>query len=168
MDMGLLAVRGTIWLSLMAWVAGEWQRTAKGASQASGRAAWTLGTLAAIVHIALAFHLHHGWSHAAALADTARQTAAVTGRAWGGGVYVNYAFATAWTGDVLWWWLSPLSFRRRPRGLDVAIRAFLWLMFVNGAFVFVRGPMRWIGAAAALAVVAAWYRGRRAEDVIDG
>jgi hypothetical protein len=33
-------------------------------------------------------------------------------------------------------------------------------MFVNGAFVFARGPMRWLGACAAVAVAAAWYRGR--------
>jgi hypothetical protein len=168
MDAGLLAVRGTIWLSLIAWVIGEWRRTARGASGASGRGAWTLGALAALVHTALAFHFHHGWSHAAAFADTARQTAAVTGLRWGGGVYVNYAFAAAWTGDVLWWWLAPRSFRHRPRWLDAAVRAFLWFMFVNGAFVFVRGPVRWVGAAAALAVVAAWYRGRGAEDVVDG
>jgi hypothetical protein len=36
----------------------------------------------------------------------------------------------------------------------------VWFMFVNGAFIFVTGPMRWVGAAAALAVLAAWYRGR--------
>jgi hypothetical protein len=160
MEAGVLAVRGAIWLALLAWVAAEWQRTARAAHLISGRAAWTLGAVAAVVHTALAFHVHHGWSHAAALADTARQTAAVTGLNWSSGLYVNYAFTAVWMADALWWWADALTFGRRPRSLDAGIRAFLWFMFVNGAFVFVRGPMRWLGACAALAVLFAWYRGR--------
>lgn len=160
MEAGVLAVRGTIWLALLAWVAAEWRRSARAADLIGGRAAWTLGAVAAVVHTALAFHVHHGWSHAAALADTARQTAAVTGLNWSGGLYVNYAFTAIWMGDALWWWADAVAFRRRPRWLDAGIRAFLWFMFVNGAFVFVRGPMRWAGAAVAVAVLVAWYRGR--------
>jgi len=156
----LVAVRVTIWLSVLAWVAAEWQRTHPAAAAASGRAAWTLGAVTALAHAAMAFDAHHAWSHAAALADTARQTALVTGLRWGGGLYVNYAFLAVWSADALWWWLGPGSFRRRPGTLDAAVRAFLWFMFFNGAFVFVHGPMRWAGAAAALAVAAAWYRRR--------
>ena len=160
MDAGALAVRLTIWSSVLAWVVAEWRRTSSGASATRGRRAWTVGALAAVVHAALAFQVHHAWSHAAAVADTARRTAAVTGLAWGGGVYLNYAFLAAWSADVFWWWLDAGSFRRRPRGLDAALRAFLWFMFVNGTFVFVCGPLRWVGAGAALAVAFAWYRGR--------
>jgi hypothetical protein len=153
-------VRGTIWLAVAAWIAAEWRRSAPAAAPTSGRAAWSIGALAALAHIALAFHVHHGWSHAAALADTARQTAAVTGRGWGGGVYVNYLFAVLWPADAAWWWRDAASFHRRPRGLDAAVRGFLWFMFLNGAFVFVPGPARWLGLGAAAAVAAAWYRGR--------
>jgi hypothetical protein len=160
MDLSLVAVRLTIWLSVLAWVAAEWRRTSPTAVGTSGRTAWTLGALAALAHAATALHVHHGWSHAAALADTARQTAVVTGLGWGGGLYVNYAFLAVWSADAAWWWRAADTFERRPRGLDGAIRAFVWLMFVNGAFVFVIGSMRWVGAAAALAVLAAWYRGR--------
>lgn len=158
--MSFAAVRITIWLSALAWVAAEWQRTRPAAVPTSGRAAWTLGALAALAHAAMAFDAHHGWSHAAALADTARQTAVVTGLNWGRGLYVNYAFLAVWSMDALWWSLGPGSFRRRPVTLAAAVRAFVWFMFVNGAFIFVTGPMRWVGAAAALAVLAAWYRGR--------
>lgn len=154
------AVRGTIWLAVAAWAAAEWRRTAPAASSTSGRTAWTLGAAAALVHVAFAFHVHHGWSHAAAMVDTARQTAALTGWRWGGGVYVNYVFVLVWLADAAWWWLDVASFQRRARWLDAALRAFLWFMFLNGAFVFVRGPMRWAGLAAAAAVAAAWYRGR--------
>jgi hypothetical protein len=163
-----MAVRLTIWAATLAWVSGEWRRGAPGASATSGRTAWTAGAVAALVHAMLAFHVHHAWSHAAALADTARQTAAVTGLDWGGGLYVNYAFITFWTADVAWWWRAAASFARRPAWLDAAIRLFLWFMFVNGAFLFVRGPRRWAGAAAAAAVGAAWYRGRGRKDVGNG
>lgn len=154
------AVRLAIWAATLAWVVGEWRRTAPAASATDGRMGWTLGAIATVVHTLLAFHVHHAWSHAAALADTARQTAVVTGLEWGGGLYVNYVFVVLWMADVGWWWLAPGAFARAPAWLDGAIRLFLWVMFVNGAFVFVRGPMRWAGAAAAVAVLAAWYRGR--------
>lgn len=160
MDLSFVAVRITIWLSVLAWVAAEWQRTRPAAVATSGRGAWTLGALAALAHAAMALDAHHGWSQAAALADTARQTAVVTGLRWGGGLYVNYAFLAVWSADAAWWWRAADTFARRPRWLDGAIRAFVWFMFVNGAFVFVSGPRRWVGAAAALAVLAAWYRGR--------
>jgi hypothetical protein len=161
-------VRLTIWAATLAWVVGEWQRRSAGASPTSGRTAWTAGAVAALVHAILAFHVHHAWSHAAALADTARQTAAVTGLDWGGGLYVNYAFVGLWTADVAWWWLAPASYPHRPAWLDRAVRLFLWFMFLNGAFVFVRGPMRWAGAAAAVAVLSAWYRGRGRKDAVNG
>ena len=84
----------------------------------------------------------------------------LTGWHWGGGVFFNYLFLASWTADVAWWWASPTSFRRRPWWLDAAVRAFLWFLFVNGAFVFVRGPARWLGLLAAAMVAATWYRGR--------
>jgi hypothetical protein len=151
-------------MSVLAWTAGELLRSLRPASHARARWAWAVGALAALGHTALAFHLRHGWSHAAALADTARQVAAVTGTAFGAGVFVNYAFLAVWTADVAWWWGAPRSFARRPRALDRCVRGFLWFMFLNGAFVFVHGARRWLGAAAVLAVAAAWYRGAGARE----
>jgi hypothetical protein len=157
------AVRGTIWLAVLAWVAGEWLRTAKTAGHSRGRAAWTLGAVLALVHVALAFHFHHAWSHAAAEADTGRRTAALLGWSWDGGIFFNYLFVFVWWADVAWWWTSASTFARRPAWLDAGVRGFLWFMFLNGAFVFAHGPMRWLGLAAAAAVAAAWYRGRGEE-----
>jgi hypothetical protein len=156
---GSLALSSSIWAALFLWVVAEWRRTAP-ASPTQGRPAWTLGAAAALVHAAVAFHVRHAWSHAAALADTARQTAAVIGWSSGIGLYVNYVFLAIWTADVLWWWLGARSFSGRPAWLDAAVRAFLWFMFVNGSFVFVAGPRRWLGLLATLAVLLAWYRGR--------
>ena len=110
---------GSIWLSLAAWTAGECVRLARRRSADRDRTArglWTLGFATALLHVALAFHLRHGWSHSAALAETARQTDELLGYRFGGGVYVNYAFLVVWAADVWWWWWRPASFSaRRPR-----------------------------------------------------
>jgi len=166
MGIGELLLRGTIWLSLAAWVVAEWRR-GRGDARA-GRSAWALGALAALAHAVAAFHFRHGWSHQAALAETARQTAAVTGLDWGGGLIVNYVFLGLWASDAAWWWMSAPTFARRPKALDRAVRGFVLFMFVNGAAVFVVGPLRAVGSLAAVAVVLAWYRGRSAGGVEHG
>ena len=94
------------------------------------------------------------------MAETARQTEEALGLRVGAGVYANYAFLAVWIADAFWWWLWPASFRGRPRALDAAIRLFLLFMFVNGAIVFARGPVRIAGVAVVAALAAAWY-GRR-------
>jgi hypothetical protein len=160
LGIGGLATSLAIWAAVFAWLVGEWRRTAPGAPPTRGRAPWTLGALFALLHAALAFHVHHGWSHAAALADTAARTAEVVGWSSGSGLFVNYGFLGLWAADALWWWLSPRSFAARSRWLDRAVRAFLWFLVLNGAFVFARSPQRWAGLLAALAVPAAWYRAR--------
>ena len=162
MLIGDLLLRGTAWLSLVAWGAGEWRRSREPAPARRARMAWTAGALALLVHSGLAFHLRHGWSHSAAWLDTARQTEAVTGVAMGGGLLVNYLFLAGWAAEVAWWWAAPASFLARPAALDRAARAFFLLMFLNGAVVFAHGPVRALGLAVVCAVVAAWYRARGA------
>lgn len=99
MAIGEALLRGTAWLSLLAWAASEWARSR---ARGGGRAAFTLGWLALAAHSALAFELRYGWSHAAALGDTARQTEALVGRAFGGGLVVNYFFLALWTFEAAW------------------------------------------------------------------
>ena len=76
----------------------------------------------------------HAWSHEAAIAATARQTLAVYGVNWGGGVFVNYAFVAVWLFEA-WRW------RRRPAGDDARVitwmtRVFFLVMILNGAVIF--------------------------------
>lgn len=168
MEMGDALLRGTILLSLLAWAAGEWARGANGGVTRAGRAAWTVGAMAALGHAAAAFHFRHGWSQQTALVETARQTAALTGLDWGGGLYVNYLFLAVWTADAGWWWLTPETFDARPKALDRTLRAFFLFMFLNGAVVFAKGPTRFVGTAAVLAVLLAWYRARSARRIQPG
>jgi hypothetical protein len=116
--------------------------------EAITRWAWTLGCGLCVAHVAAAFHFYHGWSHAAAYRDTARQTAEVSGLDWGGGLYFNYAFTLLWVADALWWWLAPSSRRARPFFLTAALEAYFAFIVFNATVVFETGAMRWFGVAA--------------------
>ena len=157
-------LRGSIWLSLVAWAAAEWLRlSSRRRGAAAARLLWTGGLLLAALHVVSAFQLRHGWSQASAFQETARQTQELLGFRFGGGLYVNHAFLAVWLADAAWWWLRPASFSARPRALDTSIRLFLLFIFVNGAIVFADGPIRLLGGVAVLALGAAWYLGRRVE-----
>ena len=82
------------------------------------------------------------WTSRAALIDTARRTAAVTGVAWGGGIFVNYLFLAVWLADGLWWWAAPVAYHRRPVVLERARLALFVFMFLNGAIVFAGNAAR--------------------------
>jgi Ca2+/Na+ antiporter len=110
-----------------------------------------------VLHVASAFHHDYAWSSATAYRATARRTAEVYGLDWGGGLFVNYAVVAGWIADVAWWWWAGLaSYRHRPWALVVTWHALLLIVVFNGAFVFVEGPLRWIGFALCLVVVLAW------------
>jgi hypothetical protein len=150
-----LALRATVWLSVLAWAASEVLRRSAGDRHDAARASYTAGIVLMVAHTAAAFQFRHGWSHAAALADTAVRSEAIAGFASGAGLYLNYLFIAVWAGDALWWWLNPGQYRRRSRGLDSAVFLFFLFMFANGAVVFAAGPMRLAGAAAIAVVIAA-------------
>lgn len=120
--------------------------------------AWTAGCLLYLGHVASAFHFYHGWSHAAAYRETARQTAELFGWHWGGGLYFNYAFTLAWVADVVRWWQGGTRYPRRARVLGAALHVFMAFMVFNATVVFETGPMRWLGLLAALGLVVLWRR----------
>jgi hypothetical protein len=114
---------------------------------AVARLAWTLGCAVFITHVAFAFQFYHHWSHAAAYAATAEETAKVTGHAWGWGLYLDYAFALLWIITAIWW-------RPYPARVGTAIQAFFAFMFFNATVVFGSGWIRWTGIAAAILLAA--------------
>jgi hypothetical protein len=89
--------------------------------------------------------------------ETARQTVALTGWNWGGGIFFNYAIAAAWLADVLWWWLAPTNFDQRPPWLTALWHGFLFFMVFNGTIVFGHGPVRILGAAICITFAIAWW-----------
>ncbi len=160
MDTGEWLTRGTVWLALSSYVAGEGVKTSP--RQRDGAARWlnTLGCAALLAHVASAFHFHHDWSHANAYADTARQTAKLFGWNSGGGLHVNYLFALAWVGEAIWSWTNLAGYLQRPAWMTWSLRGFFLFMMVNGAVVFAHGAMRWFGLLLCVTLAACWWRSR--------
>ena len=151
-----VSLYATIWIALVLFATGE---TGRGRT----RAAWAwrascAGLLLAACHVLLAFHVQHDWSHAGAVEATRRQTATVYGLAWGGGLYVNYAFLGVWAFD-LWRWRP-----RAPTGAHRAVpalwarRAFYFVIIVNAAVVFAAGWRRGLGVAIVIWLFVVWWR----------
>lgn len=166
-DPGLFLTRTTIWLALVCYTLAELLRSPRGSRHRFAPAPVLLrvgahlhlgGALAYLAHVVCAFHFQHHWSHAQALLDTARQTAAVTGWNWGGGLYVNYAFSLVWIA------YSTTVLLQRPLSstMERCVRGLFFFMIFNGAIVFARPSVRFAGVALCLLLVAAWWPiGRR-------
>jgi hypothetical protein len=149
----------TIWIGLALFAAGETGRRPGGATSI-GWSWWTsfAGLLFTATHFVLAFETRHDWSHASAVSETARQTAAVYGLDWGGGVFVNYAFLGVWALD-LWRWrvAAHRGTARSSRAVWLA-RAFYFVVILNGAVIFAAGPRRLLGAVIVLWLLVTWSR----------
>lgn len=151
---------GTIWLAMIGFVAGEVGKTRQWRMGIAPRWAWPMwcaGAIACVAHILIAMAYHHGWSHQAAVLETARQTASVYGLAWGGGVYVNYMFVGVWLAEVAWWRLDSSRYARQPRWMRWAVRAFYFVIVCNAAVIFVAPERRFAGVAVTAALLAAWF-----------
>jgi hypothetical protein len=156
--MDALIIRGTAWAAILLFVAREAAAWRDGGSLGRPAARWLslAGCAVFIGHILVSFHWRHGWSHAGAVRDTARQTAELTGWNWGGGIYLNYLFAAMWCWEAGAAWLWPEALKRRSRAVEWSFRGFYLFMMANAAVVFVPGPARWLGAACCLALAALW------------
>jgi hypothetical protein len=154
----VLLVRATILIATILWAWAEILKILRPQQVEPARRLWTAGAVLALVHAVIAFDTAYGWSHAAAVAATARQTAAVTGVSWGGGIFVNYVFVIVWLADAAWWWVAPAAYLRRPLTLERARVAFFVFMFLNGAVIFAGTAGRIVGVPAIAAVCVAWMR----------
>ena len=151
MAWGEWLTRWTVRLALCLYVATVALRLAAPDRRRGARALWTLGCALFLAHVACAFRFYHGWSHAHAYRETARQTRELFGLDWGGGLYFNYLFALAWAADVAYWWWGGLDrYDRRARWVAAALHLFLAFMAFNGAVVFATGATRWVGAGLAV------------------
>jgi len=127
---------------------GDWDaRTPRGEA---ARWCWTLAWAAFLVHLAMAFHHYHGWSHARAV----EHTRAVSGV--GEGIYVSHLFTLLWTLDVAWWWLRPMSYAARPGWVGRGLHGFMLFIVFNATVVYEAGPIRWAGLALTEVLVRLW------------
>lgn len=114
------------------------------------RIVWTAGLIFFIAHVTAAFQFYHHWSHREAFQTTAKQTQEMLGVAFGEGIYFSYLFLLVWLADVLWWWLQPESYRRRPWMFSVGLLAYLAFISFNGAVVFEDSITRPVGVIVTL------------------
>jgi hypothetical protein len=143
-----LGVFGTISAAVICWAAAE---------ALANRTLWSAAALLALINSAAAFMTFYDGQHDVARVETARQTAALTGIAFTGGIYVNYLFLFVWTVDAAWWHVGPASYARRSRALSLAIRGFIFFIILNGAVIFADGWARVVGVASVMLVVASWF-----------
>jgi hypothetical protein len=119
------------------------------------RCCWTWGLACYLVHLAMAFHVYHHWSHAEAVEHTRH----VSG--WGNGIFASYLFTGLWLGDALWWWFWPARLAARPAWIGRTLHAYLLFIVFNGTVVFASGAIRWVGIAVFGALAIAWSRSRK-------
>jgi hypothetical protein len=154
---GMDLIRGTIRLSLLYFAAAlnvllwlepsAWRERTPGVRLA--RWFWTLGWAAFLVHLGMAFHYFHGWSHADAVEHTRR----VSG--YGAGIYVSHSFTLLWTADVVLWWLRPAWYATRPSWVGGLLYGFMLFIVFNGTIVYEQGPIVWAGGVLFLELAAA-------------
>ena len=166
--MGEAITIGTVRVALVLYVVALWLRLGGEPRQRWARNVWALGLAFYLAHVAAAFETVHGWSHADALAATARRSEEMFGIASGFGLWFNYLFTVVWAGDVVWWYAGAAGYRSRPRWVSVAFHAFLAFMFFNGAVVFASGFSRWFGLAATPLLLVSWAAATRRAVVPGG
>jgi len=159
MDTGEWLTRGTVWLALSLYVGAEVVRAAMRRGEPARAVRWlnAAGCAVFFAHVTCAFAFYHDWSHAAAYADTARQTERFAGWHWGGGLYINYAFGLVWLGEMIWSFANPERYRNRPKWMTGTVRGFFLFMIFNGAVVFVQGMARWFGLLLCLILAICWW-----------
>ena len=102
---------------------------------------WTLAWLTYLVHLFMAFHHVHHWSHGAAV----NHTQEVSG--FGLGIWFSHLFTLVWTADVLFWWLRPARYATRSPWVDWTVHGFMAFIVFNATVVFETGFIRWAGIA---------------------
>jgi hypothetical protein len=161
-DPGDALVRNTVRLALLYYALAAslmllLRRDDWAAVSARGRLArgcWTLAWAAYVIHVGVAFHYAHHWSHAEAVEATRRRSGV------GEGIYVSHLFTLLWTADVLWWWLWSRGYAARNAWVDRVLHGFMVFVIFNATVVFEGGLVRWAGAVLLAALAGVWLSGR--------
>jgi hypothetical protein len=100
---------------------------------------WTLSWASFLVHLGMAFHYYHHWSHADAVAHTEE----VSG--FGPGIWFSHLFTLLWTADVAYWWLWSQRYAVRSPWIDRLLHGYLAFIVFNATVVYEEGGIRWAG-----------------------
>lgn len=156
---GKLLTLWTVRLALVAYAVSLWLRMSRQGAKSHmrwSRLFWTAGFFAFVLHVALAFHFYHHWSHRAAIEATAKETLETVGCDSGSGLYANYLFAIVWGVDVAWWWFRPENYEHRGRATEWTIQSWLAFIAFNATVVFGNGAVRWFGMLVTMLLIGRW------------
>ena len=159
-----LALYGTIWIALILFCIGEPGRRDLDAGRVPAPLTWwayAIGAVILIAHMVIAMGVAHNWSHQSSVDATARQTYAVYGLNWGGGVFMNYVFAALWLIEAIRWQIRSATPTPRRAAIVWSIRIFYLVMILNAAVIFTPAPRRYAGAAMVLYLLWIWRRTAR-------
>ncbi|MBL8823376.1 MAG: hypothetical protein JNJ77_12360 [Planctomycetia bacterium] len=145
-----LLVRGTAWLSFVFYCSSILMQL-YGKAWPWARLLWNFAALVFAIHVTLAFHLVHRWSHDAAWQATKKQGGV------GKGIYLNYLLLALWLLDAIWWSIRPQSYLHRSQWITLSLHLFFLFMWFNAAVIFAIGPMRWLGVAGFLTLSLTYY-----------
>jgi hypothetical protein len=116
------------------------------------RGFWCAAYAAYLIHLAMAFHYYHHWSHADAV-DHTREVAGV-----GEGIYMSHLFTLCWGADVLYWICSPQGYAQRSSWIGRLLHGFMVFIVFNGTVVYETGFIRWAGLALVGTLAVLWVR----------
>ncbi len=117
---------------------------------ALARWCWTLAWATYLIHLGMAFHHYHHWSHAAAMEHT-RQVSGT-----GEGIYASHLFTLVWTADVVFWWWRPARYARRAPWVGWLLHGFMVFIIFNATVVYETGLIRWAGGLLLAALAVLW------------
>jgi positive regulator of sigma E activity len=123
------------------------------------RLVYTFGCAVFLIHVALAFHYVHAWSHQAAWEATALQGG------YGDGIYLNYLMMAVWLMDVIGWWIKPDRYTQRSAWMIIPLHCFMLFMWFNATVVFAHDYLFIVGTTVFLilywAVLQYWRKHRK-------
>jgi hypothetical protein len=168
-ELGDLLTRNTVrvsiaWYAVALWLmlrlrGEDWR--ARSRIGALARWCWSFALACFLVHVAVAFHFYHRWSHA----DAFERTRRISGM--GEGLYLSYLFTVLWTADVLYWWVRPAGYAVRSAWIHRTLHAFMLFIVFNSMVVFETGWIRWAGVGMFAALGLAYRQARaRSRDVL--
>ncbi len=103
------------------------------------RGFWLAAYVTYLIHLAMAMHYYHNWSHA----DAYQHTQDVAGV--GEGIYISHLFTLFWGLDVAYWLISPDDYSARNKWIGRILHAFMIFIIFNGTVVYETGFIRWAG-----------------------
>jgi hypothetical protein len=113
---------------------------------------WFAAYCTYLIHLAMAMHYYHHWSHADAFEHT-RDVAGV-----GEGIYISHLFTLFWGLDLAYWLISPEDYAARSAWIGRILHAFMIFIIFNGTVIYETGFIRWagIGLLCVLGVLWVW------------